>query len=129
MEKQSQYVKLFKEYDLGAVILSTPIDNNFISFLEYKVGNIKFNRVDSDLSDVLKDKENKEENKEDNDKIIELFKDAVGDKVKEYSVESLKNEGTPAMILVSEYSRRMAEMQKQFGGAAGMGLPEERLLS
>lgn len=128
MEKQSQYVKLFKEYDLDAVILSTPIDNNFISFLEYKVGNIKFNRVDSDLSDVLKDKENKEENKEDNDKIIELFKDAVGDKVKEYSVESLKNEGTPAMILVSEYSRRMAEMQKQFGGAAGMGLPEEKTL-
>ncbi|NLZ34719.1 molecular chaperone HtpG [Clostridium isatidis] len=127
-EKQSQYIKLFKEYGLDAVILSTPIDNNFISFLEYKVGNIKFNRVDSDLSDILKDKEKKEENKEEKDKIIELFKEAIGDKVKEYSVESLKSEGTPAMILVSEYSRRMAEMQKQFGGAVGMSFPEEKTL-
>ncbi len=131
LEKQSQYIKLFKEYGIDAVILSTPIDNNFMSFLEYKDQNVKFTRVDSDISDILKDKdENKEDKKEENEKIIKVFKDVVGEKMKEYSVESLKNEGTPAMVLTSEYSRRMAEMQKQFGGnmMAGMNFPQERTL-
>ena len=131
IEKQSQYIKLFKEYGIDAVILSTPIDNNFMSFLEYKDQNVKFTRVDSDISDLLKDKdENKEDKKEENEKIIKVFKDVVGEKMKEYSVESLKNEGTPAMVLTSEYSRRMAEMQKQFGGnmMAGMNFPQERTL-
>ena len=131
LEKQSQYIKLFKEYGIDAVILSTPIDNNFMSFLEYKDQNVKFTRVDSDISDLLKDKdENKEDKKEENEKIIKVFKDVVGEEMKEYSVESLKNEGTPAMVLTSEYSRRMAEMQKQFGGnmMAGMNFPQERTL-
>lgn len=125
-EEQSQYIKLFKEYELDALILSSPIDNNFISFLEYKDGNVKFTRVDSDLSDVLKDKD-AEENKENNEKIIELFKSVIGDKMKEYKVESLKNEKTPAMVLLSEYSRRMSEMQAQFGGM-GMNILEEKSL-
>ena len=131
IEKQSQYIKLFKEYGIDAVILSTPIDNNFMSFLEYKDQNVKFTRVDSDISDLLKDKnENEEEKKEENEKIIKVFKDVIGEKMKDYSVESLKNESTPAMVLTSEYSRRMAEMQKQFGGnmMAGMSFPQERTL-
>lgn len=116
LEKQSQYVKMFKEYDLDAVVLTTPIDNNFISFLEYKENGVNFNRIDSDISDVLKDKQDEASNKENNDKIIEVFSNAIGEKIKNYSVESLRNESTPAMILVSEHSRRMAEMQAQFAG-------------
>ena len=131
IEKQSQYIKLFKEYGIDAVILNTPIDNNFMSFLEYKDQNVKFTRVDSDISDLLKESsENKEDKKEENEKIIKVFKDVIGEKMKEYSVESLKNESTPVMILTSEYSRRMAEMQKQFGGnmMEGMNFPQERTL-
>ena len=129
LEKQAQYIKLFKEYGLDAVILSTPIDNNFISFLEYKDGNAKFTRVDSDISDVLKDKDKAEENNEVKDKIISIFKEAIGDKINEFKVESLKNEETPAMILVSEYSRRMSEMQSQFGGKGmAMNFPSEKTL-
>ena len=89
---------------------------------------IKFKRIDSDLSDVLKDKDN-EENKEDDEKIISLFKDIIGDRVEKYLVESLKNEETPAMILVSEESRRMMEMQSRFAGMDfGMNLKEEKTL-
>ena len=129
LEKQSQYIKLFKDYGLDAVILTTPIDNNFISFLEFKDTNVKFNRIDSDLSEVLKDEGNVVISEEEKTKITDIFKNVFGDKMKEYSVESLKNEETPAMILVSEYSRRMAEMQKQFGGSIpGMSMPEERTL-
>ena len=127
-EQQSQYIKLFKEYDLNAVILDCTIDNNFITFLEYKESGVRFKRIDSDLSDVLKDKDN-EENKEDDEKIISLFKDIIGDRVEKYLVESLKNEETPAMILVSEESRRMMEMQSRFAGMDfGMNLKEEKTL-
>lgn len=120
LEKQAQFIKLFKEYDLDAVILNTQIDNNFISFLEYSGGsNVKFARVDSDLSDVLKE-EVTEVNEEKRNNLIDLFKNIFKDKIKEYSVESLKKEETPAMILISEESRRMKEMQAQFG-KAGLG--------
>ena len=119
---------VFKDYDLNAVVLDSTIDNNFISFIEYKEMGIKFKRIDSDLSDVLKDKDN-EENKEDDEKIISLFKDIIGDRVEKYLVESLKNEETPAMILVSEESRRMMEMQSRFAGMDfGMNLKEEKTL-
>lgn len=128
LEKQAQYIKLFKEYELDAIVLNTPIDNNFISFIEYKENGVKYTRVDSDISDLLKDKEAKEDNKIENDKLIQVFKDVIGDKMKNYSVESLKNEATSVMIIVSEDSRRMAEMQAQFGGGMGMMFPEERSL-
>lgn len=130
LEKQSQFIKLFKEYDLEAVIANTPIDNNFISFFEYKDNSVKFTRIDSDLSDVLKDKEETEENKETKDKLSEIFKEVLGDKMKEYTVQSLKKEETPAMVLISEHSRRMAEMQAQFGAAGipGMNFPDEKTL-
>ena len=128
VDQQSQYVKLFKDYGLNAVILDSTIDNNFISFIEYKEMGTKFNRIDSDLSDVLKDKD-KEANKEENEKITELFKNVVGERVEKYSVESLKNEETPAIILVSEESRRMMEMQARFAGMSfGMDLKEEKTL-
>ncbi|MCC0644117.1 MULTISPECIES: molecular chaperone HtpG [unclassified Clostridioides] len=131
-EQQSQYIKLFKEYDLNAVVLNSSIDTHFISFMEYKENGVKFNRIDADLSDVLKDKnENKdsEENKEEIAKIEGLFKEAVGERVKNYSVEGLKNEETPAMILVSEQSIRMAEMQSRFAGMdLGMSFEEEKTL-
>ena len=131
-EQQSQYIKLFKEYDLSAVVLNSSIDTHFISFMEYKENGVKFNRIDADLSDVLKDKnENKdsEENKEEIAKIEGLFKEAVGERVKNYSVEGLKNEDTPAMVLVSEQSIRMAEMQSRFDGMdLGMNFEEEKTL-
>lgn len=121
VEKQSQYIKMFEEEGIEAVILSTTIDNHFVSFLEYKDNNVKFARIDSDISDMLKsDKEDSEEDKASKEKLVELFKSVIGDKVKEYSVQSLKNESTAAMIQISEESRRMAEMQSQF---AGMGMP------
>ena len=128
MDQQSQYVKLFKDYGLNAVVLDSTIDNNFISFIEYKEMGTKFNRIDSDLSDVLKDKDT-EEDKESNEQIIDLFKNVIGERVEKYSVESLKNEDTPAMILVSEESRRMMEMQARFAGMSfGMDLKEEKTL-
>ena len=127
-EQQSQYIKLFKEYDLNAVILDCTIDNNFITFLEYKESGVRFKRIDSDLSDVLKDKDEKKDEKAD-EEIVNFFKEKIGDRVQKYSVESLKKEDTPAVILISEESRRMMEMQSRFAGLDyGFDLKEEKTL-
>ena len=127
-EQQSQYIKLFKDYNLDAVILDSTIDNHFMSFIEYKNPGVVFNRIDADLSEALKDKKD-DENKEEKVNIENLFKEVVGDKVKAYSVESLKSEDTTAIILVSEQSRRMAEMKSQFAGMNfGMNFEEEKTL-
>lgn len=127
-EQQSQYIKLFKDYGLDAVILDSTIDNHFISMIEFKNQGVHFNRIDADLSDILKDNDN-ENNKEIKTDIENLFKDVIGDRINNYSVESLKSEDTPAIILISEQSRRMAEMRSQFGGMDfGMSFEEEKTL-
>ena len=126
-EQQSQYIKLFKDYGLDAVILDSTIDNHFISMIEFKNQGVHFNRIDADLSDILKD--NNEDNKEIKTDIENLFKDVIGDRINNYSVESLKSEDTPAIILISEQSRRMAEMRSQFAGMDfGMSFEEEKTL-
>lgn len=127
-EQQSQYIKLFKDYGLDAVILGSTIDNHFISMIEFKNQGVHFNRIDADLSDILKENDN-EDNKEIKTDIENLFKDVIGDRINNYSVESLKSEDTPAIILISEQSRRMAEMRSQFAGMDfGMSFEEEKTL-
>ena len=127
-EQQSQYIKLFKDYGLDAVILDSTIDNHFISMIEFKNQGVQFNRIDADLSDILKENDN-EDNKEIKTDIENLFKDVIGDRINNYSVESLKSEDTPAIILISEPSRRMAEMRSQFAGMDfGMSFEEEKTL-
>ncbi len=114
-KQQSQYIKMFKEADLDALILDCSIDNHFISFLESKENSVTFVRIDSDISETLKNDES-EDLKEANTKLEKLFKEATLNKVNSIKVENLKNSGTPAIILVSEQSRRMLEMSKMFGG-------------
>ena len=127
-EQQSQYIKLFKDYGLDAVILDSTIDNHFISMIEFKNQGVHFNRIDADLSDILKENDN-EDNKEIRTDIENLFKDVIGDRINNYSVESLKSEDTPAIILISEQSRRMSEMRSQFAGMDfGMSFEEEKTL-
>lgn len=127
-KQQSQYIKMFKEANLDALVLDCSLDNHFISFLEAKETGVTFARIDSDISETLKNNE-AEDLKDINDKIKNLFNKVSTNNVKEVKVESLKNSETPAIILVSEQSRRMSEMSKMFGG---MDMPdmfkEERTL-
>ncbi len=134
-KQQAQYIKLFKDHDLEAIILNTMIDNHFISFLEMHEQGVTFNRIDSDLSDTLKDSEPKTdetaEEKEANEKALEkIFKDSLGNDKLAVKVEKLKTVDIPAIILLSEQSRRMQEMSKMFGGGMDMRnmFPEEQTL-
>lgn len=114
-KQQAQYIRLFNENGMEAVILSTMIDNHFIQLLESKMTGVRFNRIDADISDNMK-KGDTGIAEDDVSYLEKLFKAAVNDEKLKIQVESLKNESVPAMILLSEQSRRMQEMSAMFGG-------------
>lgn len=120
--QQAQYISLFKEQGQNAVILPAMIDNHFISFVEMKEEGVKFRRIDSDISDSLKGEDKKDE--EFDKEITELFKSELSKDELKIEVQSLKNESVPAMMTLSEESRRMQEIYKsygqQFAGMSGM---------
>ncbi len=127
-KQQAQYIKMFKDNDMEAVILTTNLDNPFISYLESYVANVHFNRIDSDISEALKETDGSEA--DNNTESLELlFKDTLGINQLKIKAESLKSPSVPAVMLLSEQSRRMQEMSKMFGpGAPNMFANEETLV-
>jgi len=110
---QSQYINMFKEEGIDAVILTQNIDQPFVTHLESKNDKMKFARIDADLSDVFKEATTEEELKGLTESLSEIFKKALTDKV-EIKVEKLKNANISSMITLSEENRRMQEMMKMY---------------
>ena len=117
--EQSQYINMFKENSMDAVMLTGNIDQPFITHLEEKNKDVKFKRIDSDLSESLKEETSEDELKETQETLEEVFKKALCEEKVTISVEKLKNEDISAMITLSEESRRMQDMMKMYG-MAGM---------
>ena len=132
--QQSQYINMFKEQGLNAVILKNPIDQPFISRLEeaMKDKNVKFRRIDTDLADVFKETASEDDKKvleEDQTKLTDIFKKALGVEELDVKVEKLKNADTSAMITLSEDMRRMQDMMKMYGMSQGqMGTEGQTLV-
>ena len=117
--EQSQYINMFKNEGIDAVILTHNIDQPFITNMESKNENLKFKRIDADLSDSFKEETSKDELKDMTEKLSKTFKDALGNENLTVSVEKLKDESISSMITLSEESRRMQDMMKMYG-MAGM---------
>lgn len=113
-KQQAQYVKMFKDNDMEAVILTTKLDSPFISYMEMYTEGVSFQRIDSDITELLKD--NSEGDKEVNDKLEALFKDNLEKENLKIKVEGIKAESVSAIIELSEKSRRMQEMTAMYGG-------------
>ncbi len=114
---QAQYVNMFKTHGMDAVILNHSIDQPFISHMEMKNENVKFARIDADLTDTLKGESDhsEEEMKSRTESLEAIFKKALGNDNLKVQVESLKSEEISAMILLAEESRRMQDMTKMYG--------------
>ena len=127
--QQAQYIKLFNENDMEAVILSTMIDNHFMSLIESKVTGVQFNRIDADISANMK-QENTGIAEADVSYLETLFKETINNEKLKIQVEALKNDSIPAVVLLSEHSRRMQEMSKMYGGGMDMSsmFPKEQTL-
>lgn len=110
---QAQYISMFKNAGLNAIVCDTFIDPHFVSYLEYKeTGKYRFLRIDADIDGALKEGES---NAEDNKSLVEAFKAALKNTTIAVKAEKFKSADIPAVINVSEFSRRFGEMNAFYG--------------
>lgn len=112
--QQAQYIRLFKDAGLDAIVCDTYIDPHFISFIEYKnPRKCRFVRIDADVDAALKaEGEVKQDDYKD---LIELVKKHLVNKDIAVKADKLKNADVPAVVNVEEFMRRMSEMNKFYG--------------
>jgi len=115
VKEQSQYVNIFKSAGKDAVVLPHSIDVPFISTLEMKRDNVKFLRIDSDMTDDMRSEEVAEDTKASYDELSKKVKTALHNDRLKVSVQLLKSDEISSVITISEESRRMQEMMKQYG--------------
>ena len=114
-QQQSQYINLFKQEGIDALILTHNIDQPFITQLEQSEDSYKFQRIDADITDSFQEDGHSEEAlKEETDELTELFRKTLNKEKLEVKVLKLKNEKVSSMITLSEESRRMQDMMKMY---------------
>ena len=114
-KEQGQYIRMFREAKLNAVILGQVIDTPFIGYMEQKNENVKFVRIDADLTEAFKEDTKKDEAEEKKaEALISLFRKAAGNEQLDVKVEYLKDAEVASMMTMSEEGRRMQEMMKMY---------------
>ncbi|MCF2555502.1 molecular chaperone HtpG [Faecalicatena contorta] len=130
--QQSQYINMFRSQGQDAVILGHNIDSPFITQLEQRNPTIRFQRIDADVTEHVKEEiaeEEKEAFKETSDSLIEIFRKELGNDKLDVKIEKLKDDSVASMITLSEQTRRMQEMMKMYGmGGMGMDMGGETTL-
>ena len=122
--QQSQYINMFRNQGQDAVILNHNIDSAFITQLEQKNPLVRFQRIDADVTENVKEEvaeEDKEAFKATSDSLIEIFRKELGNDKLDVKIEKLKDEKVASMITLSEQNRRMQEMMRMYG-MGGMGM-------
>ena len=123
-QQQSQYINMFRQAKMDAVILNHNIDQPFVSQLEAKNEGIKFMRIDADLTESFMSKTSKkaqEEMKAQAEELQKIFKKALKKENITVKIEKLKNKKISSMITVSEEARRMQDMMRMYA-MNGMGM-------
>ena len=114
-ELQAQYISMFESQGSKIALFNHQLDTQYIGMCENADDKVKFKRIDSDVADMLKSDENAAENEE----LTKLFREVSGNEKLNVSFQALKDEKIPALITLSEESRRMDDMMKMY---AGMGM-------
>ena len=111
--QQAQYVQMFKDAGLNAILANTMIDKPFLQHIEYKQAQKwHFVGIDADINSALKGGETVESEQEE---LVKIFKDNLPNKGVQVRVEQLKSGKIPAVITVDEFMKRMADMQEAYG--------------
>ena len=112
--QQAQYIAMFKDAGMDAVLCDTLIDPHFLSYIEYKMPKrCRFVRIDADIDGALKSESAVSE--EESKALIELFKSHLTNKEINVKAERFKSGKVPAVVNVDEFIRRMSEMNGFYG--------------
>ncbi|MBQ4111617.1 MAG: molecular chaperone HtpG, partial [Clostridia bacterium] len=122
-EGQAQYISLFEAQGIRIAVLDKLIDTQFVQMYESYAGSdekaVKFRRIDADVTALTGDGDIT-----DSPKLEELYRKVSGNDKLEVKFAPLKDGNTPAMLTVSEESRRMEEMMRIYAMQGGMdGMP------
>ena len=118
-QQQSQYINMFKDQGMDAVVLNTTIDSSFITQLEQRNELYQFRRIDSGLTDSMTEDVSDEDLKEANEALTALFRKALGNDKLSVSVAKFKDDSVSSLLTQEEEGRRMQDMMKMYG-MAGM---------
>ncbi len=121
---QAQYISMFEAQGIKVALLDKMIDTQFVTMLEQYTPDTKYIRIDADVASALRGEGEAEKNEE----LEKLFKKASGNEELKVSFENLKEASVPALITVSEQSRRMEEMMRMYamtGNAPEMSFPAD----
>lgn len=114
INQQGQYIRMFKEHNMNAVILDNDIDTSFITQLEQRNEKFRFTRIDSDVTEAFKEDIPEEEVQEAKESLTTIFRDALKKENLEVKAEKLKDPSIASLITVSEEGRRMQEMMRMY---------------
>ncbi|MCI7323019.1 MAG: molecular chaperone HtpG [Lachnospiraceae bacterium] len=117
--QQGQYISMFKEQGMNAVILDHNIDTSFISQLEQRNEHYQFKRIDADVTDALK-AEDAGDLTEATNTLSEVFKKTLNNDKLTIQAEALKNADVASVLTLSEQGRRMQDMMKMYSMGGGM---------
>ena len=112
---QAPYISLFEAEGNKVAVLSHQLDTQYISMCEAESAGLKYKRIDSEVSSLLRSETNAEKDQA----LVDLFKKASGDDELDVVFEALKDNSIPCLLTLSEESGRMEEMMRMY---AGMGL-------
>jgi len=120
-EQQARYVSLFEDQGISIAIMEQLIDTQFVQMLESYDQTVKYLRIDADVATALT-----EENGDatDNEALTALFRKVSGKEDLEVKYRSFKDATLPAVLTVSEESRRMEEMMKMYAMQSGGEAPD-----
>ena len=107
---QAQYISMFSAENIRIAVCEKPLDAQFLSTLEMYDNSVKYLRIDADIASALKQEGDTNEKEE----LISLFKKVSGNEELKVEFTSLKDASVPALITLSEQSRRMDEMLKLY---------------
>lgn len=113
---QSAYVKMFADQGIDVIVMNGMLDTQFAQSVEMEREGVKFLRVDAEVADALS-----EDGAEENEAVSALFREIGGESLK-VEFKNLKDSSTPAVLNVSEESRRMEDMMRMY--SIGQAMPE-----
>ena len=119
-DKQYTFIENAKKKGYDVLDMSGQLDTHFINFLEQKLENSHFSRVDADVIDKLIQKEDQQEtqlSEEEQEQLSTILKSQLPD-IGNFTVtfEPLGEEEDPLTITQSEFMRRMKDMAEMGGG-------------
>jgi molecular chaperone HtpG len=127
-EDQHSYIDAAKNKGYDVLLMDTMIDSHYINQLESKLKDTTFVRVDSETTDKLINKDEKQSSKLTEEQIKELqpvIEEVIPKEQFIVQFESLSEKDAPMMITRPEFMRRMKDMSALGGGMNFYGsMPE-----